>query len=623
MASWASRELVQRLHAGTGPTARRCEVRVRCAAGRRPRGGARHRDAHGRPRARPRSRCARARTRRYRTWLIAWVGDCRVYRVRAAIDEPAELLTRDDTYRHLGEKPPPGGSPDDPARMVGNGAVAAPNVDRVRLRDGEMLVLCSDGLHKHVEPREIHRLLRAPMSLADRCLRLLELARMRGSNDDATVLVVQRKAAPRSRLAWIASGSGLLALLSFALAASLGYVVPWNPSPPATLAQPAGDSTRCLRRACRSRPATGACSTMTPDQIDRVFGRGRLKMVTGEHVEVFREAVAPGERRRYTKRFLNTTGGDFAHWTEREWRILARLIGHGIGCVPDVVQFDRGSVAGTQLVQTYDAGVTVDQWATLLPLLRDGHVYRHAFEDCAHWWALAHHCLVALNAIHQLQLVHLDIKGDNVCIPLGPASFDPDAPGLRLHPIFGQLALIDFAFALVSRETPHHATADRLAKGIRLSVAAPAQGARRGPQRRSAPDRGTGLALRHVQSRRDAQAVLAGRRHGARARARDRMDPRALRRCQGADPDASRSPRPRRAATASACAVDRSHWRTTARGRPRAVAGFRLDARARRQRRTGGRIAAHADDAPCPLDPRVRIPSRPGVDAHVGRDRSA
>ena len=192
---------------------------------------------------------------------------------------------------------------------------------------------------------------------------------------------------------------------------------------------------------------------MTPEQIERVFGRGRLKMVTGEHVEVFREAVAPGERRRYTKRFLNTTDGDFAHWTEREWRILARLIGHGIGCVPDVVQFDRGSIAGTQLVATYDAGVTIDQWATLLPLLRDGQLYRHAFEDCAHWWALAHHCLVALKEIHQLQLVHLDIKGDNVCIPVGPANFDPDAPGQKLYPMFGQLALIDFAFALVSRES--------------------------------------------------------------------------------------------------------------------------------------------------------------------------
>ena len=140
---------------------------------------------------------------------------------------------------------------------------------------------------------------------------------------------------------------------------------------------------------------------MKQEQIERVFGRGRLRMVTGEHVEVFREAVAPGERRRYTKRFLATGDADFRQWTEREWRILARLIGHGIGCVPDVVQFDRGSVAGTQLVATYDAGVTIDQWATLLPLRRDGQLYRHVFEDCAHWWALAHHCLVALKEIPQ------------------------------------------------------------------------------------------------------------------------------------------------------------------------------------------------------------------------------
>ena len=43
--------------------------------------------------------------------------------------------------------------------------------------------------------------------------------------------------------------------------------------------------------------------------------------------------------------------------------------------------------------------------------------YRHVFEDCAHWWSLAHYCLVALDEIHSLGLVHLDIKGDNICIP--------------------------------------------------------------------------------------------------------------------------------------------------------------------------------------------------------------
>src|SRR6267154_509992 len=184
---------------------------------------------------------------------------------------------------------------------------------------------------------------------------------------------------------------------------------------------------------------------MTPQQIERVFGLGRLKMATGEHVEVFRESVAPGERRRYTKRFLATSDGDFGQWTEREWRILARLIGHGIRSVPDVVQFDGGAMGGLRLVQTYDAGVTVDQWATLLPVSRDGAVRRHVFEDCAHWWALAHYCLTALDEIHALELVHLDIKGDNICIPYGPADFDPDAAGIRLFPVFGRLALIDFA----------------------------------------------------------------------------------------------------------------------------------------------------------------------------------
>ncbi|MEP6679135.1 MAG: hypothetical protein ABJB78_07535, partial [Betaproteobacteria bacterium] len=192
---------------------------------------------------------------------------------------------------------------------------------------------------------------------------------------------------------------------------------------------------------------------MTRDQIEQVFGRGRLKMATGDHVEVFREAMAPGERRRYTKRFLATNDGDFGPWTEREWRILARLIGHGVRCVPDVVQFDGGAMGGARLVQTYDAGITVDQWGTLLPVARKEQVHRHVFEDCAHWWALAHHCLAALDAIHAIGLVHLDVKGDNICIPCTPADFDPAAPAHRLHPQFAHLALIDFAFSLVSRES--------------------------------------------------------------------------------------------------------------------------------------------------------------------------
>lgn len=192
---------------------------------------------------------------------------------------------------------------------------------------------------------------------------------------------------------------------------------------------------------------------MTPADIDRVFGRGRLRMVTGDHVEVFREAALPGERRRYTKRFLSTAAGDFRHWTEREWRILARLVGHGIGPVPDVVQYDRG-VGGDKvaLVQTYDAGITVDHWATLLPVRRAGQVLGHVFQDCAHWWALARHSLIALDAIHAIGLVHLDLKADNVCIPYEPAGFDPAAAAPWIAPRIEQIALIDFAFSHVCGE---------------------------------------------------------------------------------------------------------------------------------------------------------------------------
>jgi serine/threonine protein phosphatase PrpC len=100
--------------------------------------------------------------------------------------------------------------------MVGNGAVSAPNVDEVALRSGEMLVLMSDGVHKHVEPQDLSRVLHQPAPLGRRCGRLVALARARGSRDDATVLVVQRETR-RGRLAWLASSMLLLAALAITL----------------------------------------------------------------------------------------------------------------------------------------------------------------------------------------------------------------------------------------------------------------------------------------------------------------------------------------------------------------------------------------------------------------------
>lgn len=135
-------------------------------------------------------------------WLVAWVGDCRVYRVRAGMPPHVDLLTRDDTFRHLEEAPPPGGSADDPARMVGNGAVARPNVTRHALRRGEVLALCSDGVHKHLQEADWRCIAEPGAPLARGCEALVALARQRGSTDDATLLLLRRRGLALPR--WLA-----------------------------------------------------------------------------------------------------------------------------------------------------------------------------------------------------------------------------------------------------------------------------------------------------------------------------------------------------------------------------------------------------------------------------------
>ena len=95
--------------------------------------------------------------------------------------------------------------------MIGNGAVSDPNVARVTLGWNEMLVLVSDGVHKHVDPDAMARLLRNDTPLVCRCLRLVQAARTNGSEDDATVLAIHRRTQPRARA--LRHGATLVAAL--------------------------------------------------------------------------------------------------------------------------------------------------------------------------------------------------------------------------------------------------------------------------------------------------------------------------------------------------------------------------------------------------------------------------
>lgn len=231
MAAWASRHLVRRLHASLdgrpidGDALRNALLDADRDVGRLI---ARRTTQSG---AATVALCAGTGVLLTR-WFVGWVGDCRVYRLGAAPGRTPQLITRDDTYRNLGERPPPGGSPDDPARMVGNGAVSAPNVERIDLRWGETLLLCSDGVHKHVSVDEMTSVLHGRAPLAQRCLRLLELARSHGSVDDATVLVVRRDARPRAALWRYGCAGALVLLLSGALVARWLPPQPWWPALP-------------------------------------------------------------------------------------------------------------------------------------------------------------------------------------------------------------------------------------------------------------------------------------------------------------------------------------------------------------------------------------------------------
>lgn len=79
---------------------------------------------------------------------IAWVGDCRAYKWRSGT-QSLERLTDDHTYARLGELSPAHAGPDDPARMVGSGAVDQPGLAETRLAERESYSLFGRCVQGH------------------------------------------------------------------------------------------------------------------------------------------------------------------------------------------------------------------------------------------------------------------------------------------------------------------------------------------------------------------------------------------------------------------------------------------------------------------------------------------
>ena len=230
-----------------------------------------------RPALRP-SSSARAADPLRATWLIAWVGDCRVYRVGGT----GRAAQAADPRRHLRASRRAAAARRLARRSGAHGRQRrrdAPNVARVALRPARCWCCAATACTSTSTATTIgatacadERRSRAAARAWSHC------ARARGSEDDATVL---GRAPPHaSRAARALRHRATLVAALVAAAAALRVVRP----------RMGAAALRRLRPLSHARNWS-AC-TMTPEQIDRVFGRGRLKMVTGEHVEVFREAVA-------------------------------------------------------------------------------------------------------------------------------------------------------------------------------------------------------------------------------------------------------------------------------------------------------------------------------------------
>lgn len=123
---------------------------------------------------------------------IVHVGDSRAYYMR---DGRLQQLTRDQTaFEELVDD---GVLTEEQARRAGMrdmltsalGAKLKPSIGLVDLRAGDALLLCTDGLTKHVRDDEITTILAAGEGAAQTCSRLLDLTLERGASDNVTVIV--------------------------------------------------------------------------------------------------------------------------------------------------------------------------------------------------------------------------------------------------------------------------------------------------------------------------------------------------------------------------------------------------------------------------------------------------
>jgi protein phosphatase len=128
--------------------------------------------------------------------VVAHVGDSRAYRFRQG---QLELMTEDHTWVNEQVKAgylSPEQARSHPLKSVVTRAVGGDHQVEVELNeidteDGDVFLVCSDGLTTMLTDVEIHEMLIAESGLEECCQQLVELANEKGGVDNITVILVQ------------------------------------------------------------------------------------------------------------------------------------------------------------------------------------------------------------------------------------------------------------------------------------------------------------------------------------------------------------------------------------------------------------------------------------------------
>ncbi len=128
---------------------------------------------------------------------IAHVGDSRCYRFR---DGRIERMTRDHSLIEelAGDDPIAhaalGGYSNVITRAIGTAPDTEPDLRREKLREGDIFLLCSDGLSGVVKDHEIQKILARGGDLAERCRELIQSANDGGGPDNISSILVRVEA---------------------------------------------------------------------------------------------------------------------------------------------------------------------------------------------------------------------------------------------------------------------------------------------------------------------------------------------------------------------------------------------------------------------------------------------